>query len=126
VTKQAQILIADNDPRVLLILNATLERMKKECRIVAVRDGTEALQELRNQPFDLLITDVRMPGIDGIELVEKVRDLDLDTKVIWITAYGCRRLQRERERLTVHGCLDKPLRIGGIRQAALEALETTA
>ena len=126
MTKQAQILIADDDPRVLLILSVTLERMKKECRIVAVRDGTEALRELDRQPFDLIITDVRMPGIDGIELVEKVRDLDLDTKVIWITAYGCLGLQRERERLAVHCCLDKPLRISGIRQAALEALETTA
>jgi hypothetical protein len=47
------------------------------------------------------------------------------TVVIWITAYGCHRLQAECERLAVHQCLDKPWRIGEIRQATREALETS-
>jgi two-component system response regulator HydG len=124
VTKHAQILIADDDPRVLLILRTTLERMKNGYRIVAARDGTEALQKVTAQPFDLVITDVRMPGIDGIELVQAIRASTLNTAVIWITAYGCHRLQAECDRLDVYRCLDKPLRIGEIRKAALGALET--
>jgi DNA-binding NtrC family response regulator len=124
VTKHARILIADDDPRVLLILRTTLERMKNGYRVMATRDGAEALQKVTAQPFDLVITDVRMPGLDGIELVEAIRASKLNTAVIWITAYGCHRLQAERDRLNVYRCLDKPLRIGEIRQAALEALET--
>ena len=124
MTKNTRILIADDDPRVLLILRTTLERMKNGYSIVAARDGAEALQKVATQPFDLVITDVRMPGIDGIELVEAIRASKLNTAVIWITAYGCNRLQAERDRLDVYRCLDKPLRIGEIRQAALEALET--
>jgi hypothetical protein len=44
--------------------------------------------------------------------------------VIWITAYGCHKSQAKCDRLNVYCCLDKPLRIGEIRQAALEALGT--
>lgn len=125
MTKQARILIADDDPRVLLILRTTLERMENDFSIVAARDGAEALLRVEAEPFDLVITDMRMPGMNGIELVEAMRALDLDTAVVWITAHGCHRLQAESDRLDICTCLDKPLRIGKIRQAALEALETT-
>ena len=123
MNKDARILIVDDDPRVLLILSTALKRMKNGYRVVAVPSGAEALQEVTAEPFDLVITDVRMPGIDGIELVETIRDLNLSTMVIWITAYGCNQLQVQRKRLGVFSCLDKPLRIDEIRQAALEALE---
>jgi CheY-like chemotaxis protein len=123
VTKHTRILIVDDDPRVLLILRATLERMSNGYQIVAAQAGTEALEKIRDKPFDLVITDVRMPGIDGIELVKAIRTLNLNTAVIWITAYGCHKLQEECDRLAIDRCLEKPLRIGEIRQAALAALE---
>ena len=125
MTKPRRILIADDDPRVLLILRATLERTENSYQIVSVGDGIEALAKIEDEPFDLVITDVRMPGIDGIELVEKMRALKLNTAVVWITAFGCHRLQKECDRLDVCRCLDKPLRIGQIRRAARKALETT-
>jgi DNA-binding NtrC family response regulator len=120
--KQPRILIADDDPRVLLILRTALERMKKGYRIVAVQDGTEAMQKIEAQPFDLVITDMKMRGADGLELVEAIRTMDQSTAVIMITAHGCHRLQKACDRLSVYRCLDKPLRIGEIRRAALEAL----
>jgi CheY-like chemotaxis protein len=122
MAKDKRILIADDDPRVLLILRAILERMRGGYLVVAAGSGTEALEKIEDRPFDLVITDVRMPGVDGIELVEAIRALNRNTAVIWITAYGCHKLQAECDRLAVHCCLDKPLRIGEIRQAALEAL----
>ena len=117
-----RILIADDDPTVLLILRATLERMRGNCWIVTALDGAEALQQIAAQPFDLVITDIRMPRIDGVELVEELRLSGADTEVIWITAYGCNRLEDECARLQIYRCLDKPLRIGEIRQAAEDAL----
>jgi DNA-binding NtrC family response regulator len=122
LTDQKWILIADDDPAVLLILRATLERMENGVRIVAVRDGAEALREALAQPFDLVITDVRMPGFDGVELVEAIRASKMNVAVIWITAYGCRNLRAECDRLNIYCCLDKPLRIDKIREAALAAL----
>lgn len=126
MVEQRRILIADDDPAVLLILQATLERMENGYGIVAARDGAEALQEVLSQPFDLVITDVRMPGLDGIELVEAIRASKVTVAVIWITAYGCQNLRSECERLNVYCCLDKPLRIGEIRRAAKEALASKA
>lgn len=122
MVEQRRILIADDDPVVLLILRATLERMKDSCQIVTAHNGADALRQTAAQPVDLIITDVRMPGIDGIELVERLRASGSDTEVIWITAFGCDGLEEECNRLNVYRCLDKPLRIGGIRQAVKDAL----
>jgi YesN/AraC family two-component response regulator len=123
VNGKKRILIADDNPKVLLILKATLERMEAAYTIVTARNGKEALREFEKEVFDLVITDVRMPGLDGIELVEEIRALDTETAIIWITAYGCKNLHDDRIRLNVHHCLDKPLRIGEIRYAALKALD---
>jgi len=123
MNKDARILIVDDDPRVLLILSTALKRMKDGYSVVAVQNGTEALQLVTTEAFDLVVTDVRMPGIDGIELVQNIRDLNLNTMVIWITAYGCSRLQAQCDRLDIFRCLDKPIGINEIRQAAVEALE---
>lgn len=118
-----QILIVDDDPKVLLILRTTLERMSGEYGVVTARDGMEALAKVEDDPFDLVITDVRMPGIDGIELVEAIRALSVDIALIWITAYGCHNLQAKGDQLNVYRCLEKPLRIGEIRRVVLGALE---
>ncbi|MGD8627059.1 MAG: response regulator [Anaerolineae bacterium] len=122
MAQHRQILIVDDDPVVLLILRATLERMANGYLIVATSNGAEALAEIDDTPFDLVVTDVRMPGIDGIELVEEIRARKIDTPVIWITAHGCYNLQAESARLDVYRCLDKPLRIEKIREAARQAM----
>jgi DNA-binding NtrC family response regulator len=124
VTEHKRILIADDDPRVLLILRDVLLRMDRSYKIISTQNGREALQEIKEDTIDLLITDVRMPGIDGIELTKAIRTLNLETAVVWITAYGCGALKTECEQLEVHRCLDKPLRIGEIRQAVRDALMT--
>lgn len=123
MTEHKRILIVDDDAKVLLVMEATLENLNNGTLVVAVGDGQAALEELQEQPFDLVISDVRMPGMNGIELVEIMREQGIDTAVIWITAYGCKSLEEERERLDVHLCLEKPLRIENIRQAALEILD---
>jgi two-component system response regulator GlrR len=122
VTKLKHILIADDDPRVLLILRTALERMNKEYRIATAEDGLEALVKARDGSFDLVISDLRMPGLNGVELAEAIRAFDEHIAIVWITAYGCLGLQAESERLGIYRCLDKPLRIEEIRQAARDAL----
>jgi len=131
---EKRILVVDDEDKLLTTLKMILDRMNgdrynKELgigeysfEIVTVGDGWEALQRLRDEPFDLLISDLVMPRVDGVELVEEIRDMGLDTAVVWITAYGSQGLQDDRRRLGVHRCLDKPLLIGEIRQAALDAM----
>lgn len=118
-----RILIVDDDPKVLLVLQATLERMGKGYHILTAQDGSEALAMIEDKPFDLLVADIRMPGVNGIKLVEVIRASKVSMEIIWIAAYGCHKLEAVRQQLNVHRCLDKPLRIGEIRQAVLDALQ---
>ena len=125
-----RILIVDDEPRVLSILGVILDRMNKMeqikygFEIVMADGGKQALHEVEQGAFDLVISDVIMPGMGGVELVEAIRALGLETAVIWITAFGSQALQADRKRLDVHSCLDKPLLINEIRQAALDAMGT--
>jgi DNA-binding NtrC family response regulator len=117
-----RILLVDDDPRVLLIIRATLENLENSTELVTAGDGREALSKFNKAAFDLVISDVIMPGFSGVELVEAIRELDAETAIIWMTAYGCHDLQEAKERLNVYRCLEKPLRIKDIRKVALEAL----
>jgi CheY-like chemotaxis protein len=82
------------------------------------------LTKFEEAEFDLVITDFLMPGKNGIELVEEIRGrLDDPVPVIMITAFASDELRSDNDRLDVFCCLDKPLKIGDIRQAAYDALE---
>jgi two-component system alkaline phosphatase synthesis response regulator PhoP len=122
--KGKRILIVDDEARVLLILQATLGVFGSEFELVTARDGEEALRQLRSKEFALVITDLRMPRLSGIELTEEIRGSSLCARVMWITAYGCEHVREQCKRLSVDGCLDKPLGIQEIRQAVAEILDT--
>jgi len=126
MSEHKRILLVDDDPKVLLIMRATLENLENDTELVTAGSGREALTKFKDEAFDLVISDVRMPGIDGIELVEAIRGLDTNAAVIWITAYGCHGLKDDRERLNVYRCLEKPLRIEEIRLAARDAMVSPA
>jgi rubredoxin/CheY-like chemotaxis protein len=116
------ILVVDDDERVLFVLRRTLMKLSDEYEIVTARNGREALDKVGTRPFDLVITDLRMPGIDGVELTEQVKARNSGTVVIWVTAYGCHQVEAEVARLSVYKCLEKPLKVTEIRQIAQEAL----
>jgi len=118
-----RILAIDDDERVLFVLRRTLMRVRNGYEIVTARNSREALDEINARPFDLVITDLRMPGMDGVGLTEKIRALSSDTVVIWITAYGCHTVEAAAARLSVYRCLEKPLKVDEIRHVAREALE---
>jgi DNA-binding NtrC family response regulator len=120
-----RILIVDDDERVLWVLHDALARMEDGYEVVTAQSGREALHEFGEQPFDLVITDLRMPGMDGVELTRAIRALDPGAAVIWITAYGSHEVRGETVRLAVYDCLDKPLEIAEIRQAVRNALQAT-
>ena len=117
-----RILMVDDDPRALFVLKEALQRLDIPLDITTAENGEEALEKLETRPVDLIITDVRMPILDGIELTEALRALSWDTRIVWITARGCREVRDVSRRLQVYGCLDKPLKIGPFRQMVLEAL----
>ena len=120
-----RILVVDDDERVLFVLRRALLAFQNGYEIVTTQDGREALDRVKEIPFDLVITDLKMPGVDGIALTQAIRDLNSGTVVVWITAYGCAQVSDEATRLSVYECLEKPLRIDKIRRVVREALENT-
>ena len=80
------ILIVDDEPNVRLNYRVTLETEGFEVREAS--DGGAALRELAGKDFDLAILDMRMPEMDGLELLESMRERNIQTPVVIITAYG--------------------------------------
>ena len=81
-----QILIADDDPNFRKVLDYNLAQLGH--MVTAAPDGDTAWRLLTERPFDLLLTDVRMPGIDGLELLRRARAAFPSLPVILVTAHG--------------------------------------
>jgi len=84
-------------------------------------DGPTALQQLEDAAFDLLITDLRMPGMDGLSVIREVRATS-EIPVIIITGNSTEACAIEAINLGVSGYLMKPFRLPRIRQAVAKAL----
>lgn len=104
-----KILIVDDEPRILSLLHSLLKAEGMES--VSARDGSEALQLLRSQNFDLLVTDIRMSPMDGMELFRIARTELPDMPVILLTAYGAIETAIEAMKLGAYDYLTKPFKI---------------
>jgi len=84
----ARILLAEDDDSMRRFLVSALERAGHE--VVACADGEEGLEALSDQPkdFDLLLTDIVMPGVDGIELARRAAETDATLKIMFITGFA--------------------------------------
>jgi len=120
-TELRRILIVDDEEIVALGLQGGLE-MLSDCEVAIATDGEEALRLFEQQAFDLLITDYRMPGTDGMTLATRIRQLYPQTAIIMITAYASNALREQAARVAIHRVMDKPVKLAEIRSAALEAL----
>ncbi len=80
--------------------------------VAEARDATEALEIVSSEPVDLVIADIRMPGINGIELVRQIHDFDPDLPCIVVTGYGSAEQSVEALRAGAHWYLEKPFEQG--------------
>ena len=94
MTGMVKILLAEDDASMREYLARALQRVGYE--VSAVGCGTEAMPLLETQSFDLLLTDIVMPEMDGIELAQKAGALDPAIKVMFITGFAAVALQSGR------------------------------
>ncbi len=120
------ILIVDDDARVLFVLRKVLRKLEGTYNIVTVSHAKEALQQIKRHSFDLLLTDLRLPQMDGIQVTRAFLNQHPDASVIWMTAYGCAWVRQDATQMGVYDCLNKPVGIQKIRATVLEALELDA
>jgi DNA-binding NtrC family response regulator len=85
--RQARILIVDDEPGMLEVCADTLEYLGEDVLLFTEQDSLRAAKRLAEEPFDLLLTDLRMPGMTGIELLTVGREHDPDLPVLVVTAY---------------------------------------
>lgn len=104
-----KVLIVDDEPRILSLLHSLLKAEGMES--VSAKDGSEALQLLRSQSFDLLVTDIRMAPVDGMELFRTARAEFPEMPVILLTAYGAIETAIEAMKLGAYDYLTKPFKI---------------
>ena len=83
---QQTILVVDDDPHILEVLETRLS--SAGFRTITAAGGQEAMEILHSQQVDLMISDVRMPGLGGMDLLKEVRELQPELPIIFLTAYG--------------------------------------
>lgn len=120
-----RVLIVDDQRREAWNMRAGIESLAPEFRVHNVMSGEEALLEARLQPFDLLISEVRLPGITGLELVSKLRDTNPDLKAILLVGAINAALKEEAVQLNIEALIEKPLEIADVLDAVERALGLT-
>lgn len=105
-----RVLLVDDEESVLKVLKTSIDWQALGVEVPATAsDGVQALKRMEQEPFHLLITDIKMPGMGGLELIRRVRLLYPDTRCILLTAYSEFNYAKEAIRLGVENYLLKPV-----------------
>jgi two-component system response regulator HydG len=114
------VLVVDDEASIRDLLSKTLALAEYDVDLAP--DGRTALERLRIIPYDLLITDLKMPGVDGLTVIREARRLKTDLPVIIITGFSNEASAIEAVNLGVSGYLTKPFRVPRVLAAASKAL----
>jgi excisionase family DNA binding protein len=117
---RSRILVVDDEAAIRDLLAKTLALAEYDVDVAP--DGGSALERLRTLPYDLLITDLKMPGIDGLTVIREGRRYRPDLPVIIITGFSTEASAIEAINLGVSGYLIKPFRVPRVLAAAAKAL----
>ena len=115
-----RVLVVDDESSIRDLLSKTLALAEYDVDLAP--DGRTALERLRIIPYDLLITDLKMPGVDGLAVIREARRLKADIPVIIITGFSTEASAIEAVNLGVAGYLTKPFRIPRVLAVAAKAL----
>jgi two-component system, NtrC family, nitrogen regulation response regulator GlnG len=116
----ARILIADDEEGLRWVLEKGLRQAGYE--VTAVPDGPAALRAAEAEPFDLVLLDVRMPGIDGLGVLRRLRELRPETAVVVITAHGTMETAIQAMQRGAYDYLTKPFDLDEVLLLAERAL----
>jgi two-component system, NtrC family, response regulator PilR len=120
-TQTGDILIVDDERSMREFLGIYLRR--EGYRIEAAAGGKEALAALKSRTFDLVITDLRMPDIDGLSILEEAKRLHADTEVIVVTAFSTTETAIAAMKAGAHDYLTKPFKIDEVGLVVARAIE---
>ncbi|WP_018661233.1 response regulator [Heyndrickxia acidiproducens] len=122
--RQANILIVDDQFGIRILLTEVLQKEGYETFQAA--NGVQALDIAKNHRIDLVLLDMKIPGMDGIEILKRLKEIKPDIRVIIMTAYGELDMIQEAKDLGALTHFAKPFDINDIRQAAKKYLPMKA
>ncbi len=117
---KANILIVDDEEVVRLSHLRSLEG--SDCHTRAAEDGRQAIQVMEQDPADVILLDLRMPGLDGMDVLKTIKQRWPDSEVVVITGYPCIETAKEAVRLGAFNYLTKPLGPDEVMKAANDAI----
>jgi CheY-like chemotaxis protein len=125
---QRKVLVVDDDPVIARSFDRVLSG--KGYAVITARDGNEALRKLHDEKYDVVFTDIKMPGMSGIEVAERIKATQPWLPVVIVTGYGTDENEARAAAAGVSGFLRKPLSPemieGSAEKALLERVTTEA
>jgi excisionase family DNA binding protein len=118
--RRRRILVVDDEEAVLTLFKKTFERAQYD--VDTAGDGASAIECLRAHEYDLLVTDLQMPGVGGLSVIREARRLATGLPVVIVTGRSTEASAIEAVNLGVSAYLTKPFRMGNIMAAAARAL----
>ncbi|MBN1565419.1 MAG: response regulator transcription factor [Anaerolineae bacterium] len=119
--EDAYVLVVDDEGAIRYSISKTLQRVGYQ--VHTAENGEKALDMMEHQPYDVVLTDIRMPGLTGVELLAKIKDQAPDAVVILLTGYASLETAIESLRLGAHDYLVKPSSSQDIRNSVAQGLE---
>jgi len=118
---KARLLVVDDEEIALANLEHVLA--KEGYEVMATQSGPTALKLLEKEEFSVVLTDLRMPKVDGMEILERCHELYPDTEVIMITGYATVDSAVEAMKKGAYHYIAKPYRLDEVRKVVAEAVE---
>ena len=119
-TTRPRVLVVDDEASIRDLLAKTLALAEYDVDVEP--DGRSALERMRMYPYDLLIADLKMPGMDGLTVIREAKRYRADLPVLIITGFSTESSAIEAVNLGVAGYLTKPFRVPQVLAAAAKAL----
>ncbi|OGV61886.1 MAG: hypothetical protein A2283_06275 [Lentisphaerae bacterium RIFOXYA12_FULL_48_11] len=118
----AKILLVDDEGSVLQSIGMLLKSDGHE--VIPVRDSQQAAEVITKESYDLLITDLRMPNVDGMQLITLAHQKTPPIPSIIISAYGSEKTAQQSKALGCVAYIQKPFKIQAVTEAVRKALES--
>ncbi|MFO8050714.1 MAG: response regulator [Thermoplasmatota archaeon] len=111
------------DDNINLCRTISLVLGRKGFRADMARDGEEALEKVERENYDIILLDIKLPGIDGVETLKRIRDVRKDANVIMMTAYAVEDMVHEALEEGAKGVFYKPMDMDEVITGIEENLE---
>ncbi len=122
INDEINILIVDDDKMLCKMLEDVLSQEEKLI-ITSTNDGRDAIEKIKGRNFDLILTDLMMPGADGIEVLKVAKEVDEGVHVIIITGFASLETAMEAIRKGAYDYITKPFKLDEIKIAVQNACE---